>query len=135
MTTNKNKAAQALGRLGAGKPKSYTAEELERREKILNEARAKRWPKKTGGNIMKVVVEFSEKGRMNVIDGIINNVHEKYKPSMNLNAWIEDAFRRVSDRGEHYKPDYEIESMYARDGQVHLIPFSDDDFIWEEIEE
>lgn len=49
MTGNKNAAAQALGRLGAGKPKSYSPEELEARKKRLNEARAKRWPKKQEG--------------------------------------------------------------------------------------
>ena len=30
-----NKAAQALGRLAAGKPKNYSAAEIERRSKIL----------------------------------------------------------------------------------------------------
>ncbi|MBP7951413.1 MAG: hypothetical protein KA004_17350 [Verrucomicrobiales bacterium] len=30
-----NKAAQALGRLAAGKPKNYSAEEIARRSKIL----------------------------------------------------------------------------------------------------
>ena len=32
---NKNKAAQALGRLAKGKPKNYSAEEIARRSKIL----------------------------------------------------------------------------------------------------
>jgi len=41
-----NRAAQTLGRLARGKPKKYTAAELERRKKRLAEARKKRWPKK-----------------------------------------------------------------------------------------
>lgn len=41
-----NKAAQALGRLAAGKPKRYTAAELARRKKRLADARLKRWPTK-----------------------------------------------------------------------------------------
>jgi len=40
-----NRAAQALGRLGRGKPKSYTAAELARRKKRLADARLKRWKK------------------------------------------------------------------------------------------
>ncbi len=40
----KNPAAQALGRLAAGVPKTYTAAELARRKKRLAEARKKRWP-------------------------------------------------------------------------------------------
>ncbi len=39
-----NKAAQALGRMAAGKPKNFSAAELERRKKRLAEARQKRWP-------------------------------------------------------------------------------------------
>ena len=41
-----NKAAQALGKLAAGKPKNFSAAELARRKKRLAAARAKRWPKK-----------------------------------------------------------------------------------------
>ena len=41
-----NRAAQALGRLAKGVPKSYTPSEIEARTKRLVEARAKRWPKK-----------------------------------------------------------------------------------------
>lgn len=41
-----NRAAQALGRLARGVPKSYTREEIEARTKRLAEARLKRWPKK-----------------------------------------------------------------------------------------
>jgi hypothetical protein len=41
-----NRAAQALGRLAKGVPKTYTAEELERRKQRLVAARAKRWHKK-----------------------------------------------------------------------------------------
>lgn len=37
-----NKAAQALGRMAAGKPKNYTADEIQRRRERLAEARAKR---------------------------------------------------------------------------------------------
>ena len=40
-----NRAAQALGRLGRGKPKNYTAAELARRKKRLADARLKRWKK------------------------------------------------------------------------------------------
>lgn len=40
-----NKAAQALGRLAAGKPKRYSAAELEIRTARLAAARSKRWPK------------------------------------------------------------------------------------------
>jgi hypothetical protein len=39
-----NKSAQQLGRLGKGKPKQLTTEEIERRKTRLAEARAKRWP-------------------------------------------------------------------------------------------
>jgi len=42
----KNQAAQALGRLAAGKKKTYTAEEIAARTARLAAARAKRWPKK-----------------------------------------------------------------------------------------
>jgi hypothetical protein len=41
-----NRAAQALGRLARGVPKSYTPAELERRKQRLALARAKRWPEK-----------------------------------------------------------------------------------------
>jgi hypothetical protein len=44
----KNKAAQALGRLAAGKPKHYTPGELAARTARLAAARAKRWPVKRG---------------------------------------------------------------------------------------
>jgi hypothetical protein len=39
----KNKAAQALGRLGKGVPRKYSKAELRRRTKRLAEARKKRW--------------------------------------------------------------------------------------------
>lgn len=38
-----NKAAQALGRLAKGVPKTYTAAELARRKTRLAAARKKRW--------------------------------------------------------------------------------------------
>jgi hypothetical protein len=38
--------AAALGRRGAGVPKSYSAEERARRAERLEEARKKRWPEK-----------------------------------------------------------------------------------------
>lgn len=41
-----NKAAQRLGRMAAGKPKDFSAAELERRRERLAAARKKRWPKK-----------------------------------------------------------------------------------------
>jgi hypothetical protein len=41
-----NKAAQELGRLGKGKKKTLSPEEIERRKKRLAYAREKRWPKK-----------------------------------------------------------------------------------------
>jgi len=41
-----NEAAQALGRLAAGKPKNYSVAELARRKKRLADARKKRWPTK-----------------------------------------------------------------------------------------
>lgn len=44
----KNQAAQALGRLAAGKKKNYTAEEIAARTARLAAARAKRWPVKRG---------------------------------------------------------------------------------------
>lgn len=37
-----NKAAQALGRLAAGKPKTYSPEEIAKRTKRLEEARKRR---------------------------------------------------------------------------------------------
>ena len=43
-----NKAAQQLGRLAKGKPKTLTKAEIARRTKRLAEAREKRWPKKNG---------------------------------------------------------------------------------------
>lgn len=42
----KNPAAVALGKLAAGKPKTYTAAEIARRTARLALARAKRWPEK-----------------------------------------------------------------------------------------
>jgi len=39
-----NKAAQQLGRLGKGKPKTLTKAERKRRAERLAEARKKRWP-------------------------------------------------------------------------------------------
>jgi hypothetical protein len=41
-----NRAASQLGKLAAGKPKTYSAAEIERRKKRLAEARLKRWPKR-----------------------------------------------------------------------------------------
>jgi hypothetical protein len=41
-----NKAAQALGRLAAGRPKNYSPEEIERRSKILKAVNARRRRKK-----------------------------------------------------------------------------------------
>jgi len=38
-----NRAAQALGRLARGIPKSYPPDEIAARTKRLQEARAKRW--------------------------------------------------------------------------------------------
>jgi hypothetical protein len=40
-----SEAARALGRLGKGKPKRFTAAERARRKKRLADARKKRWPK------------------------------------------------------------------------------------------
>ena len=42
-----NKAAQALGKLAAGKPKNFSAAERTRRADRLAAARAKRWPRKS----------------------------------------------------------------------------------------
>ena len=42
----KNKAAQELGRLGKGKPKTLTAAERKRRAERLAKAREKRWADK-----------------------------------------------------------------------------------------
>jgi len=39
-----NRAAQSLGRLAAGVPKKYSAEEIARRTQLLKKARANRWP-------------------------------------------------------------------------------------------
>ena len=39
-----NKAAQALGRMGKGKPKTLTQVERKRRARRLAEARKTRWP-------------------------------------------------------------------------------------------
>ena len=39
-----NKAAQALGRMGKGKPKTLTQAERKRRARRLAEARKARWP-------------------------------------------------------------------------------------------
>lgn len=41
-----NKAAQSLGKLGKGVPKTLTAKERRRRAKSLADARKKRWPVK-----------------------------------------------------------------------------------------
>jgi hypothetical protein len=43
---NMNKAAQALGRLGRGKPKRISQAERQRRRQRLAEARKLRWAKK-----------------------------------------------------------------------------------------
>jgi hypothetical protein len=45
-----NKDAQRLGRLARGKPKRFTAAELDRRKKRLAEARKTRWAKKPRKN-------------------------------------------------------------------------------------
>lgn len=42
-----SRAARALCRLARGVPKSYSADEIERRRERLAEARKRRWPKKT----------------------------------------------------------------------------------------
>jgi len=44
-----NKAAQELGRLGKGKPKTLTKAERKRRTVRLADARKKRWPVKANG--------------------------------------------------------------------------------------
>jgi hypothetical protein len=41
----KNKAAQALGRLAKGKPKTITPQDREARRKRMADARALRWKK------------------------------------------------------------------------------------------
>lgn len=41
-----NRAASALGKLGRGKKKTLSKEEIARRTKRLKKARSKRWPKK-----------------------------------------------------------------------------------------
>jgi len=41
-----NKAAQALGKLAKGKPKTLTKAERKRRKESLAQAREKRWPVK-----------------------------------------------------------------------------------------
>jgi hypothetical protein len=41
-----NRAAQELGRMGKGKPKTLTDAERKRRSLRLAEARKKRWPSK-----------------------------------------------------------------------------------------
>lgn len=41
-----NKAAQSLGRLAKGRPKTFTPAELAIRKERLSAARAKRWTKK-----------------------------------------------------------------------------------------
>ena len=50
-----NRAAQALGRLARGIPKTYSPSELAARTKRLSEARAKRWAghkKKVGSGLL-----------------------------------------------------------------------------------
>jgi len=47
----KNKAAQALGRLGKGKPKTLTNAERKRRAERLAEARKRRWTSKANANL------------------------------------------------------------------------------------
>lgn len=42
-----NRAAQQLGKLAKGKPKTLTSAERKRRAKSLALARAKRWPNKS----------------------------------------------------------------------------------------
>lgn len=46
-----NKAAQALGKLAAGKPKNFSAAERKRRANRLAAARAKRWPRKSNTSV------------------------------------------------------------------------------------
>jgi len=41
-----NKAAQSLGKMGKGVPKTLTAKERRRRARSLAEARKRRWPVK-----------------------------------------------------------------------------------------
>ena len=46
-----NKAAQELGRLAKGKPKTLTKAERKRRAERLAEARKKRWPVKANAEL------------------------------------------------------------------------------------
>jgi hypothetical protein len=46
MASDMNRNASALGRLAKGKPKKYSAAEINRRTALLKKARAKRWKKK-----------------------------------------------------------------------------------------
>ena len=46
-----NKAAQSLGKMGKGVPKTLTAKERRRRAKSLAEARKKRWPVKQNNGV------------------------------------------------------------------------------------
>jgi len=56
----KNPAAQALGRLAKGKPKTFTPAELALRKERLAAARVKRWPKKPSGTINVTTAEHVE---------------------------------------------------------------------------
>ena len=42
----RSEVASALGKLAKGRPKNYTAQELQARRERLARARLKRWPKK-----------------------------------------------------------------------------------------
>jgi hypothetical protein len=46
-----NKAAQALGKMGKGKPKTLTVKERRRRAASLAVAREKRWPVKQNAGV------------------------------------------------------------------------------------
>lgn len=46
-----NKAAQALGKMAAGKPKNFSAAERKRRADRLAAARVKRWPSKSNTGV------------------------------------------------------------------------------------
>ena len=46
-----NRAAQQLGKLAKGKPKTLTSAERKRRAKSLALARAKRWPNKSNNKV------------------------------------------------------------------------------------
>lgn len=56
-------------------------------------------------------------------------------PLVDRDALIQEVLSRVSDRipGEH-EPTYELSGFLTRDGNPRDYSFSDDDFVWEEIE-